>query len=367
MKVLVTGGAGFIGSHLCDRLISEGYDVVCMDDLSTGSYSNIKHLEGNPKFTFLNHDVCKPWSIGCDRIFHLACPASPVQYQRNRVRTIKTAFLGTLHALECARDACARLVVSSTSEVYGDPEVHPQKEDYSGNVNPVGPRSCYDEGKRAAESLIYSWIIQYSTDVRVARIFNTYGPRLAIDDGRVISNFTCQLLRNKPLTIYGDGLQTRSLCYISDMVEGLIRLMMVLRSDALNTPINLGNPDERSVLYIADYISGLIRTENSRVESIEFRPLPQDDPRKRKPDITKATKILGWEPRVDFETGMNATVDWFQLTLTSKCKICNELISEGHDLCGTCIDDKMGSCEYCHKRIPSRYGCCAGCADERGP
>lgn len=363
MKVLVTGGAGFIGSHLCDRLIGEGYDVVCMDDLSTGSFDNIKHLSGNPRFTFLNHDVCEPWSMDCDRIFHLACPASPVQYQRNRVRTMKVIFLGTLHALECARDAGARMVVSSTSEIYGDPEVHPQREDYNGNVNILGPRSCYDEGKRAAESLIYSWMEQYPTDVRMARIFNTYGPRLAVDDGRIISNFICQLIRGEHLTIYGDGLQTRSLCYVSDMVDGLIRLMMVLRSDSLRTPVNLGNPDEHCVSYIAEHISSLFKI----TPNIMFTPLPKDDPCRRKPDITRAINLLGWEPKVSFEIGISDTIDWFQGVLASTCKICNKLVPYGHDLCEICIDDKMGSCKYCHKRIPSRYDCCAGCADERGP
>jgi UDP-glucuronate decarboxylase len=308
MKILVTGGAGFIGSWLCERLIDEGNDVVCLDNLFTSSKSNIAHLLGNSKFEFWRHDVCDPWHIECDQVYHLACPASPVQYQRNPVRTIKTAILGTLNSLEMCRNTGARLLITSTSEVYGDPEVHPQVESYYGNVNPVGDRSCYDEGKRAGESLAASWSRQYGTDVRIARIFNTYGPRMDRNDGRLIPNFVRQMEANDKLTIYGNGKQTRSWCYVSDTVSGLIKLMNCDRAPLGEHPVvNIGNPDERTILDIAKMCLG----PKYQDSMITFHPLPTDDPKQRKPDITKATEILGWKPTVSLDDGLESTLRYF--------------------------------------------------------
>ena len=316
MKVVVTGGSGFIGSHLCDRLVELGHDVVCLDNLFTSSRSNVAHLAGSPRFEFLRHDVCDPWHIECDRTYHLACPASPVHYQRNPVRTIKTAAIGTLNALEHARDTGSRLLITSTSEVYGDPSVHPQPETYWGHVNPVGPRSCYDEGKRVGESLAASWAQQYGTDVRIARLFNTYGPRMAFDDGRLIPNFMLQAMRGQPLTVYGTGEQTRSFCYVSDTVDALVRLMEAditgTRREAfaphLIPVVNIGNPDERSILSVARDVSKAMGPPTG----LEFRPLPQDDPRQRCPDISRASKFLGWGPKVGYEEGLRMTVEWFK-------------------------------------------------------
>lgn len=310
-KILVTGGAGFIGSHLVERLLNEGNQVVCMDNLFTSTRSNIAQLL-NSGLEFWRHDVCDPWHIECDQIYHLACPASPIQYQRNPVRTIKTAFLGTLNALQCARDVGARLLIASTSEIYGDPEVHPQVESYFGNVNTLGPRSCYDEGKRAGESLAYSWAMQYGTDVRIARIFNTYGPKLAINDGRVISNFICQAIRGENLTVYGDGLQTRSLCYVSDTVLGLMKLMDIGNQDHFDTVpvVNLGNPEEHTVLDIAQDIIKVVSC--GKKLNVVFEPLPQDDPKQRKPDISKAIRMLGWKPEVSYARGIEYTINWFE-------------------------------------------------------
>ena len=312
MRVLVTGGAGFIGSHVCDLLLENGDDVVCMDNLSTSNMRNLDRCSGHTRFEFWRHDVCDPFHIECDRIYHLACPASPVQYQRNPVRTIKTAMLGTLNALDCARDTGARMLISSTSEVYGDPNEHPQREEYYGNVNPIGDRACYDEGKRVGEALAASWEVQYGTDVRIARIFNTYGPRMAKDDGRMIPNFIMQSRTGLPLTVYGDGSQTRSWCFVNDTVQGLIDLMEQTwdpEFPAYRVPkvVNIGNPDERTVLDIA---KRLLKLSGSKSD-IVLKELPQDDPKKRCPDISRARDLLGWIPRVELEEGLKRTWDWF--------------------------------------------------------
>jgi len=312
MRILVTGGAGFIGSHLCDVLVEDGNNVVCMDNLFTSRRSNLYRIAGHSRFEFWRWDVCDPFHIECDRIYHLACPASPVQYQRNPVRTIKTATLGTLNALECARDTGARLLIASTSEVYGDPDVHPQREDYYGNVNPIGKRACYDEGKRVSEALAASWEAQYGTDVRIARIFNTYGPRMASDDGRMIPNFILQARAGRGLTVYGDGSQTRSWCFVSDTVRGLMALMEQdwnrdVPGYRTSKVVNIGNPDERTVLDIAKH---LIEISGSSSD-IAFRELPQDDPRRRCTDIAKARDLLGWSPRVGLDDGLDLTWQWF--------------------------------------------------------
>ena len=310
MRILVTGGAGFIGSNLCDSLVGSGHEVVCLDNLSTSRRSNLSRVLGHSRFEFVRHDVCDPFHVECDQIFHLACPASPVQYRRNPVRTIKTAAIGTLNALECARDTGARIVIASTSEVYGDPDVHPQREDYFGNVNPVGDRACYDEGKRVGEALAVSWSTQYGTDVRIARIFNTYGPRMASDDGRMVPNFILQAMAGEPLTVYGDGSQTRSWCYVSDTVRGLRALMDSPWPPALPGPkvVNIGNPDERTVNEVAAAISEAVGTG----VKVSNHPLPRDDPRKRCPDVGRASEVLGWMPEVLFHKGISLTVSWFK-------------------------------------------------------
>lgn len=310
MKVVVTGGAGFIGSHLCERLLEAGDEVVCVDNLFTSRRENIAHLLGHRHFEFLRHDVCTPWHIECDRLYHLACPASPVHYQRNPVRTIETAVLGTRTALECARSTGARILITSTSEVYGDPEEHPQKETYVGHVNTLGPRACYDEGKRVGESLATSWAAQFGTDVRISRLFNTYGPRMAFEDGRLIPNFVLQAMRKKPLTIYGDGQQTRSFCFVSDTVDGIMKFMEAKR-EVLGGPevpvINIGNPDERTIASVAhDVITAFGEG------TVEKKPLPADDPKQRCPDITRARKLLGWEPKVSYADGIRKTIEWFR-------------------------------------------------------
>jgi UDP-glucuronate decarboxylase len=307
-KALVTGGAGFIGSHLCEKLCELEFDVVCMDNLFTSRRANIEHLLPLSNFEFFRHDVCEPWNLECDVIFHLACPASPVQYQRNPVNTIRTAVLGTLNVLECARNASSRIVIASTSEVYGDPTVHPQPETYFGNVNPVGIRSCYDEGKRVGESLAVSWAQQYGTSVRIARIFNTYGPRMAHDDGRLLPNLIMQGMRGEGLTVYGDGSQTRSFCYVTDTVQGLICMSEMDHVPRIVPVINIGNPDERSILSVATDVQ--IAFGNN--PKICFKPLPEDDPKQRCPDITKAREKLGWEPRVHYGSGIEKTVEWFR-------------------------------------------------------
>ncbi len=304
-RILVTGGAGFIGSHLCERLVADGHEVMCMDNLFTGRRENIQHLLGSGTFEFDRHDVNQPFVIECDQIFHLACPASPIHYQRNPVRTIRTCVEGTLHALECAREVGARLFIASTSEIYGDPAEHPQTETYWGNVNPIGPRACYDEGKRCAEALAVSFARQYGTDVRIARIFNTYGPRMHENDGRVVSNFVVQALRGEAITIYGDGKQTRSFCYVSDLVEAAIRFMNVDVDSA--TPLNLGNPHECTIGEIATMVGELT---GSRSEVV-YRSLPVDDPVRRRPDISRARALIGWEPAVALADGLRRTIDDF--------------------------------------------------------
>ena len=307
MTSLVTGGAGFIGSHLCDRLLSDGHRVIAADDFSTGSRQNIAHLLGHERFHFVRQDVTIPFEMSADWIFNLACPASPIHYQRNPIKTIKTCVLGTLNGLSLASRIGARFLQASTSEVYGDPEVHPQVESYLGNVNPVGPRACYDEGKRCAETLCFDHLRQLGTDIRVARIFNTYGPRMAIDDGRVISNFVVQALRGESITIYGSGTQTRSFCYVSDLVEGLVRLM---KSDETG-PVNLGNAAEFTILELARRVAELTGSSSP----VLAQALPHDDPRRRRPDLTKAQAALGFEPTVSLADGLRLTIEYFRRRL----------------------------------------------------
>jgi UDP-glucuronate decarboxylase len=303
-RVLVTGGAGFIGSHLCERLLNEGHEVLCMDNLYTGSRANISQLLDNDRFQFRHHDVTAPFAVAADEIYHLACPASPVHYQRNAVGTIRTAVEGTMHALEAARDAGAALFIASTSEVYGDPQVHPQPEGYWGHVNPVGPRACYDEGKRCAEALAVNFARQYGVRVRVARIFNTYGPWMREDDGRAVSNFITQALNGEPLTIFGDGSQTRSFCFIDDLIDGITRLMSVTGEIG---PVNLGNPDEVTIAQIASEVVRLTGTD----AGIRHLPLPEDDPVRRRPDISLASEVLGWAPKIPLEQGLRLTIAAF--------------------------------------------------------
>ena len=307
MRVLVTGGAGFIGAHLCERLLNSGDKVICLDNYRTGSRKNVKHLKSNRDFEIVKKDLLDPLDFKVNRIFNMACPASPPRYQKDPIGTIKINTTAMIGLLELARKKKARILQASTSEVYGDPLVHPQSEVYWGNVNPIGPRSCYDEGKRIAESLMFAYRTQYGVDIRVARIFNTYGPRMGTDDGRVVSNFIVQALREDDITVYGDGSQTRSFCYISDMVEGLCSLM-----DAEMTgPVNLGNPAEITVLDLAKKIKKM--TGSSSV--IRFRPLPRDDPARRRPDIALARRKLGWKPKVDLDAGLRKTIDYFRSVL----------------------------------------------------
>ncbi len=306
MRVLITGGAGFIGSHLSEKLLSQNNEVIILDNFYTGQKSNLLRISSNPNFEVLRQDVTEPISVEVDAIYHLACPASPVHYQKFPVQTIKTSVLGSINALELATRLNIPILLSSTSEVYGDPNISPQTETYWGNVNPIGLRSCYDEGKRAAETLFFDFNRQYSTDIRVARIFNTYGPNMSPEDGRVVSNFIVQALKNNDITIYGDGTQTRSFCYVDDLVEGLIKLMN--KSDATQSPINLGNPNEISVLELAKTI---ISMTNSKSKVIQL-PLPQDDPKQRRPDIDKAKKVLGWEPKINLENGLTKTIEYFK-------------------------------------------------------
>jgi UDP-glucuronate decarboxylase len=305
MRILVTGGAGFIGSHLCERLISEGNEVLCLDNFFTGRRENIFHLLDNPRFELLRHDVTEPILLEVDQIYNLACPASPVHYQYNPVKTVKTNVMGTINMLGLAKRVRARILQASTSEVYGDPEQHPQTEDYWGNVNPIGIRSCYDEGKRLAETLMTDYHRQNHVDIRIARIFNTYGPRMLEDDGRVVSNFIVQALRGEPLTLYGEGEQTRSFCYVDDLIEGLVRLMNV---DGLHEPVNLGNPGEFTIKQLAEEV---IKTCASK-SGFTYMPLPADDPHKRKPDITRAQIALGWNPAIPLREGLKRTVDDFR-------------------------------------------------------
>jgi UDP-glucuronate decarboxylase len=303
-RILVTGGAGFLGSHLCERLIRDGHEVICVDDLFTGSRRNLDALLENHRFEFIRHDVCERMHFECDEIFHLACPASPVHYQRNPVRTIRTCVQGTLNVLELARDVRARLLIASTSEIYGDPLVHPQVEGYWGNVNPIGPRACYDEGKRCAEALAASYAQQYRVEVRIPRIFNTYGPRMLPNDGRVVSNFIVQCLRGEPITVFGAGTQTRSFCYVDDLIEGFVRLM---RSEH-DGPINLGNPNEATMIELAERIKALTGSSSPLVHA----PLPTDDPTRRRPDISRATALLDWSPTIALDDGLRRTIDDFR-------------------------------------------------------
>lgn len=304
LRVLVTGGCGFIGSHLVEKLMHRGYEVTVVDNCFSGQKSNIEKWIGNPRFEFIRHDVTDPIKLEVDQIYHLACPASPVFYQDNPIKTIKTGVIGTLNMLGLAKRTGARMLLSSTSEVYGDPEVHPQVEEYWGNVNPIGIRSCYDEGKRIAETLMFEYWRMHSVEIRVARIFNTYGPRMLENDGRVVSNFIVQALKGKPLTVYGDGQQTRSFCYVDDLVNGLMKLM---EGDAIG-PINLGNPGEYTILELAENIQKIVNPESSVV----FKPLPSDDPTRRKPDISKARELLDWEPTVPLEEGLMSTIADFR-------------------------------------------------------
>lgn len=303
-RVLVTGGAGFIGSHLCERLLGDGCEVLCLDNFFTGRKENITGLRDNPRFELLRHDVIEPVLLEVDQIYNLACPASPVHYQYNPVKTIKTNIMGCLNMLGLARRVRARILQASTSEVYGDPREHPQTESYWGNANPIGPRSCYDEGKRCAESLMFSYHRQNGVDIRVVRIFNTYGPNMLENDGRVVSNFIVQALRGKDMTVYGEGTQTRSFCYVDDMVEGMIRMM---DNDELTGPVNLGNPGEFTVMELATMVKELTKSPSK----IVHRELPQDDPVQRRPDITLAAEKLGWGPTVDLEKGLKRTIDYF--------------------------------------------------------
>ena len=303
MRILVTGGAGFIGSHLIDRLMKQGHDVICLDNFFTGHKRNIRHWIDNPYFELIRHDITEPIRLEVDQIYHLACPASPVHYQYNPVKTIKTNVMGTLNMLGLAKRVKARFLLASTSEVYGDPDVHPQPEEYRGNVNCIGIRSCYDEGKRVAETLAFDYHRQNNVDIRVMRIFNTYGPRMFENDGRVVSNFIVQALKGVPLTVYGDGSQTRSFCYVADLVEGMMRLM----NGEHMGPINIGNPGEYTILELAETIQKMI---NPDIE-LAFKPLPQDDPKQRQPDITKAKNLLGWEPTINLEDGLKRTIEDF--------------------------------------------------------
>ncbi|KAF0143608.1 MAG: dTDP-glucose 4 6-dehydratase [Nitrospirae bacterium] len=305
-RILVTGGAGFLGSHLCERLLNEGNEIVCVDNFYTGRRGNIAHLVSNPYFEVMRHDICFPLYVEVDEIYNLACPASPIHYQFDPVQTTKTSVHGSINMLGLAKRVKAKILQASTSEVYGDPKVHPQPEAYWGNVNPIGPRSCYDEGKRCAETLFFDYYRQHKLKIKVARIFNTYGPRMHPNDGRVVSNFIVQALRGEDITVYGDGKQTRSFCYVEDLVDGLIKLMN--SPDNFTGPVNLGNPNEFSMLELAEKVIKLTGSKSK----IVFNPLPQDDPMQRKPDISLATKSLGWEPKVPLEKGLKKAIAYFK-------------------------------------------------------
>lgn len=310
-SILVTGGAGFLGSHLCDRLIERGDDVICVDNFFSGRKANIAHLAGHPRFEVIRHDIVHPLYVEVEQIYNLACPASPVAYQFNPIKTIKTSTIGTVNVLGLAKRCGARILQASTSEIYGDPQVHPQTEDYWGHVNPLGPRSCYDEGKRIAESLCMNYLLAHDLEVRIVRIFNTYGPRMDPNDGRVISNFITQALRGEPLTIYGDGQQTRSFCYVDDLIEGLIRMMD--QDDDIG-PLNLGNPNEVTMLELAERVLRLTGSSSA----LEHLPLPADDPTQRCPDITKAKALLNWFPQQELEVGLGKTVDYYRGLLSQE-------------------------------------------------
>ncbi len=305
-RILVTGGAGFIGSHLCERLVEEGNDVICLDNFYTGSKENVWHLIGKPNFEIVRHDVCQPYWAEIDEIYNLACPASPIHYQLDPIQTTKTSFFGAYYMLGLAKRVKCKILQASTSEVYGDPTVHPQPEPYWGHVNPIGVRSCYDEGKRCAETLCFDYHRQHNVRIKVIRIFNTYGPRMANNDGRVVSNLIIQALRGEPITIYGDGSQTRSFQYITDLVDGMIRMMA--SGDDFTGPVNIGNPGEFTILELAEKIIGMTGSKSR----IEFRPLPEDDPKTRRPDITLAKERLGWEPKVPLEDGLKETIAYLK-------------------------------------------------------
>ncbi len=305
-RVLVTGGAGFLGSHLCDRLADRGNEVICLDNFFTGDKRNVAHLLARPNFELMRHDVTFPLYVEVDEIYNLACPASPIHYQHDPVQTTKTSVHGAINMLGLAKRTGAKILQASTSEVYGDPELHPQPESYWGRVNPIGIRSCYDEGKRCAETLFFDYFRQHRLRIKVARIFNTYGPRMHPDDGRVVSNFIVQALKGDPITIYGDGSQTRSFCYVDDLVDGLIRLMD--SSDDITGPINLGNPGEFTIAALAQKVLDAVGSQ----AELEYRPLPQDDPMQRRPDISAANELLGWAPAVDLSEGLNKTIDYFR-------------------------------------------------------
>jgi UDP-glucuronate decarboxylase len=305
MRILVTGGAGFLGSHLCDRLLADGHEVVVLDNLFTGRKANIQHLLQNPRFEFVRHDIIDPFKFEVDQIYNLACPASPVHYQYNPIKTIKTSVMGSINCLGLAKRVKARVFQASTSEVYGDPTVHPQPESYWGNVNPIGKRSCYDEGKRAAETLFFDYHRENRVDIRVVRIFNTYGPRMHEADGRVVSNFIVQALRGEDITIYGDGSQTRSFCYVDDLIEGFVRFMAQTETVG---PLNLGNPGEFTMLELAELTLKLVGGKSK----IVYKPLPADDPKQRQPNITLARRVLKWEPKVPLEEGLRRTIAYFK-------------------------------------------------------
>ena len=304
-RILVTGGAGFLGSHLCERLIDEGHEVICLDNFFTGNKRNVAHLLNNPKFEIMRHDVIQPVYAEVDWIFNMACPASPIHYQRDPVRTIKTSVMGALNTLGLAKRNGARILQASTSEVYGDPKVHPQSEDYRGAVNPIGIRACYDEGKRTAETLFFDYHRQHKIDIRVVRIFNTYGPRMSENDGRVVSNFILQALKGEDITVYGDGSQTRSFCYVDDLIEGIVRMM---NTENFTGPVNIGNPRESTILELAEIILSL----TGSTSKIIYKPLPSDDPIQRCPNISLAKEKLNWQPKVKLEDGLKATIDYFR-------------------------------------------------------
>ena len=308
-RVLVTGGSGFIGSHLCERLLDDGYDVLCVDNYYSSTKDNIAHLVGNPRFEFLRHDITFPLYVEIDEIFHLACPASPIHYQRDPVQTTKTAVHGSINMLGLAKRTGAKILLTSTSEVYGDPLVHPQTEDYWGNVNPIGPRACYDEGKRAAETLFFDYRRQHDLSIKVVRLFNTYGPRMHPHDGRVVSNFVVSALAGRPLTVYGDGTQTRSFQYIDDLIRGMITMMGT--DHEVTGPINLGNPSEFTIGELAT----MVLEQTGSDSTIDYLPLPQDDPVRRQPDISRAKEILGWEPTIPLTDGLAQTIEYFRAEL----------------------------------------------------
>ncbi|MCB1241546.1 MAG: UDP-glucuronic acid decarboxylase family protein [Verrucomicrobiales bacterium] len=308
MRILITGGAGFVGSHLCDRLLGEGHEVICLDNFYTGRKKNVEHHLGNPRFELVRHDVIDPFKIEVDQIYNLACPASPVHYQSNPIKTVKTSVMGAINCLGLAKRIGARIFQASTSEVYGDPHEHPQTESYRGNVNPIGPRACYDEGKRCAETLFFDYHRQNGVDIRVIRIFNTYGPRMLANDGRVVSNFIVQALRGEDITIYGDGQQSRSFCYVSDLVDGFIRFM---NQEVEVGPMNLGNPGEFTMLELAKQVLAKVGGPSQ----IVHKPLPADDPKQRQPDITLARRALGWEPAIPLSEGLDKTIEYFRKDL----------------------------------------------------